>query len=119
MNLLKYAAACGFALLSTTAFAQDLVPYSEAGGWAGTAASPLVPGSCASPSGTTTKQNTANPARPSRAVPSEPGISVLLTSHTLRPHTSAGRQARARAHQERIKNASRRAAHVPRDKPPR
>lgn len=34
MNLLKYAAACGLALLSTTAFAQDLVPYSEAGGWA-------------------------------------------------------------------------------------
>ncbi|MDZ4310924.1 MAG: hypothetical protein U1A24_10275 [Cypionkella sp.] len=34
MTLLKCAAACGFALLSTTAFAQDLVPYSEAGGWA-------------------------------------------------------------------------------------
>ncbi len=34
MILLKYAAACSFALLSTTAFAQDLVPYSEAGGWA-------------------------------------------------------------------------------------
>ena len=34
MSLLKLAAACGFALLSTAATAQDLVPYSEAGGWA-------------------------------------------------------------------------------------
>ena len=33
MTLLKYAAACGFALLSSAAVAQDLVPYSEAGGW--------------------------------------------------------------------------------------
>lgn len=32
--MLKLTAACGLALLSTTAFAQDLVPYSEAGGWA-------------------------------------------------------------------------------------
>jgi hypothetical protein len=33
MTLLKIAAACGLALLSTAAVAQDLVPYSEAGGW--------------------------------------------------------------------------------------
>ena len=34
MTLLKLTAACGFALLGSAAFAQDLVPYSEAGGWA-------------------------------------------------------------------------------------
>ena len=39
MTLLKIVAACGFAVLSTpllltAAAAQDLVPYSEAGGWA-------------------------------------------------------------------------------------
>ena len=33
MTLLKLTAACGFALLSTAAYADDLVPYSEAGGW--------------------------------------------------------------------------------------
>ncbi|OYU38831.1 MAG: hypothetical protein CFE33_13445 [Pseudorhodobacter sp. PARRP1] len=33
MTLLKCAAACGLALMSTAALAQDLVPYSEAGGW--------------------------------------------------------------------------------------
>ncbi|MDB5659289.1 MAG: hypothetical protein JWS10_1904 [Cypionkella sp.] len=33
MTLLKFTAACGFALLSTAAYADDLVPYSEAGGW--------------------------------------------------------------------------------------
>ncbi|GLS86035.1 hypothetical protein GCM10010873_10090 [Cypionkella aquatica] len=34
MTLLKYTAACGLAVLSSAAFADDLVPYSEAGGWA-------------------------------------------------------------------------------------
>ena len=34
MTLTKFALAAGFAVLSTTAIAQDLVPYSEAGGWA-------------------------------------------------------------------------------------
>jgi len=34
LSLLKLAAVCGLTLLSTAATAQDLVPYSEAGGWA-------------------------------------------------------------------------------------
>ena len=34
MTLTKFVLAAGFAVLSTTAIAQDLVPYSEAGGWA-------------------------------------------------------------------------------------
>ena len=34
LTILKLTAVCGFALLGSAAIAQDLVPYSEAGGWA-------------------------------------------------------------------------------------
>ncbi len=45
MTLAKFAVAAGFALLTTTATAQDLVPYSEAGGWT-IAVDPTVGNGC-------------------------------------------------------------------------